>query len=159
MLEKRLRRPIEPVFQISATERLLNRGPERDWGKLLGGLDQLGRDSGRQVIRAACERGVQRLREQLLAIINEERAALEWPIEKSERRIAAVKETIAEAGRSMRELSFLILDTNVGYAFTSHLTGDVGIPVFFVRSHFSMVGSQDWRWTTWLLAEPYVDVR
>ncbi len=52
-----------------------------------------------------------------------------------------------------------ILDTNVGYAFTPHLTGEVGIPVFFVRSPFSMVTNKDWRWTTWLLGEPFVDVR
>jgi hypothetical protein len=52
-----------------------------------------------------------------------------------------------------------ILDTNLGYAFTPHLTGDVGIPVFFIRSPFSKVSNKDWRWTTWLLGEPYLDVR
>ncbi len=50
---------------------------------------------------------MQRLSEQLLAIICEEREALERPIEESERRIAAMKETIAEAERSMREVEFL----------------------------------------------------
>lgn len=53
----------------------------------------------------------------------------------------------------------LILNTDLGYAFTPHLTGDVGLPVFFTRSPFPMVSTQDWRWTTWLLGEPYVDVR
>ena len=48
-----------------------------------------------------------RLSEQLLAIITEECEALERPIEESERRIAVMKETIAEAERSMRELEFL----------------------------------------------------
>ncbi len=107
VLEKRLRRSVGPVFEVSAAERLENRGPERDWGKLLGALDQLVQGSGRQLIQAACERGVQRLSEQLMAIISEEREALERPIEESERRIAAMKETIAEAERSMRELEFL----------------------------------------------------
>jgi hypothetical protein len=50
---------------------------------------------------------VQRLGEQLLAIIGEEREALERPIEESERRIATMKDTIAEAERSMRELEYL----------------------------------------------------
>jgi hypothetical protein len=50
---------------------------------------------------------VQRLSGQLLAIITEEREALERPIEESERRIAVMKETIAEAERSMREVEYL----------------------------------------------------
>jgi GTPase Era involved in 16S rRNA processing len=107
VLEKRLQRPMGPVFEVSAVEQLRHRGLERDWGRLLGALDRLVRDSGREVIRAACERGVERLREQLLAIISEERAALERPLEESERRIAAMKETVAGAERSMRELGFL----------------------------------------------------
>jgi predicted GTPase len=107
VLEKRLRRSVGPVFEVSALERLLDHGPARDWGKLLEALEQLVRGSGRQLIQAACERGVERLSEQLLAIISEEREALERPIEESERRIAVMKETIAEAERSMRELHFL----------------------------------------------------
>jgi hypothetical protein len=84
-----------------------DRGPERDWAKLLAALDELIQGSGRQLIQEACDRGVQRLNEQLLAIIAEEREALERPIEDSERRIAAMKQTIAEAERSMREVEFL----------------------------------------------------
>ena len=107
VLEKRLQRSVGPVFEVSAAERLENRGPERDWGRLLAALEHLVQGSGRQLIQAACDRGVQRLSEQLLAIITEEREALERPIEESERRIAAMKETIAEAERSMREVEFL----------------------------------------------------
>jgi ribosome biogenesis GTPase A len=106
-LEKRLKRPVGPVFEVSAAERMENRGPARDWPKLLAALDELIRGSGHQLIREACDRGVQRLGEQLLAIIGEEREALERPLEDSERRIAAMKETIAEAERSMREVEFL----------------------------------------------------
>ena len=107
VLEKRLKRSVGPVFEVSATDCLENRGPERDWRKLLAALDRLVQGSGRQLIQEACDRGVQRLSEQLLAIITEEREALERPIEESERRIAAMKETIAEAERSMREVEFL----------------------------------------------------
>jgi hypothetical protein len=107
VLEKRLKRSVGPVFEVSAADRLENRGPERDWGKLLAALERLVQGSGRQLIQAACDRGVQRLSEQLLAIICEERAALERPIEESERKITAMRETIAEAERSMRELEFL----------------------------------------------------
>jgi GTP-binding protein EngB required for normal cell division len=110
LLEKRLQRSMGPVFEVSATEQLdENRGPERDWGKLVEVLQQLVQDSGRQLIGAACERGLERLSEQLLVMIGEERAALQRPIEESEGRIAAMKETIAEADRSMRELGFLFM--------------------------------------------------
>ncbi len=107
VLEKRLKRSVGPVFEVSAADRLENRGPERDWGKLLAALERLVQGSGRQLIQAACDRGVERLSEQLLAILSEEREALERPIEESERRIATMKETIAEAERSMREVEFL----------------------------------------------------
>jgi GTP-binding protein EngB required for normal cell division len=109
LLEKRLKRPVGPLFEVSAAERLENRGPERDWPKLVAALERLVQDSGRQIILASCERGIDRLSEELLAIVAEEREALERPIEESERRIAAMKATIAEAERSMRELGFLLM--------------------------------------------------
>ncbi|MFZ0761505.1 MAG: dynamin family protein [Candidatus Sulfotelmatobacter sp.] len=109
LLEKRLRREIGPVFEISAQERADNRGPERDWNKLVGALQRLVEGSGRQLVRTACDRGLQRLSEQLLVIISEGRDALRRPIEESERRIALMKQTISEAERSMRELSFLFM--------------------------------------------------
>lgn len=109
LLEKRLKRPVGPIFQVSAAERLENRGPERDWPKFLAELERLVQDSGRQIILAACDRGLVRLSEELLAIVAEEREALERPIEESERRIAAMKITITEADRAMRELGFLLM--------------------------------------------------
>ncbi|MFZ3341324.1 MAG: dynamin family protein [Terriglobales bacterium] len=109
LLHKRLQREIGPVFEISAQERTENRGLERDWNKLLDALQRLVEGSGHQLVRAAGERGLQRLSEQLLAIISEGRDALRRPIEESERRIILMKKTIAEAERSMRELSFLFM--------------------------------------------------
>ncbi|MFC5862239.1 dynamin family protein [Acidicapsa dinghuensis] len=109
ILEKRLQRSIGEVFEISAVERIENRGPLRDWEKLLAGFHHLVEDSGRNLVRAACDRGLQRLSEQLLAIASEDRDALQRPIGESERRIALMKETIGEAERSMRELGFLFM--------------------------------------------------
>jgi hypothetical protein len=108
-LEKRLQHPVGPFFEISAAEQLEHRGTGRDWGKLVASLKQLVESSGRRLIRAACERGLERLSEQLLAMITEEREALQRPIEESERRIAVMKQTIAEAERSMRELGYLFM--------------------------------------------------
>lgn len=109
LLHKKLGREVGPVFEVSAQERAENRGPERDWRKLIQALQYLVDDSGWQLVRAACERGLERLGEQVLAIISEHRDALCRPIEESERRIALMKQTIAEAERSMRELSFLFM--------------------------------------------------
>ena len=109
ILETRLHRPMGEVFEVSAAERMENRGPLRDWEKLLASLHHLVEDSGRNLVRAACDRGLQRLSEQLLAIISEDRDALQRPIEESERRIELMRKTINEAERSMHELSFLFM--------------------------------------------------
>jgi ribosome biogenesis GTPase A len=109
ILEKRLHRPMGEVFEVSAAERMENRGPLRDWDKLLASFHHLVEDSGRNLVRSASDRGLQRLSEQLLAIINEDRDALLRPIEESERRIELMRETIGEAERSMHELSFLFM--------------------------------------------------
>ena len=52
-IEKRLGRPIRRIFEVSAEERLQNRGPERDWEKLIVALETLVRQSGRSLVRAA----------------------------------------------------------------------------------------------------------
>jgi GTP-binding protein EngB required for normal cell division len=109
LLEKRLHRPMGPMFEVSAAERLENRGPDRDWGKLVATLQRLVEESGGQLVRAAYERGLQRLSEQLLAVANQERDALLRPVEESERRIEVMKRTITEAERSLRELGFLFM--------------------------------------------------
>jgi GTP-binding protein EngB required for normal cell division/polyhydroxyalkanoate synthesis regulator phasin len=109
ILEKRLHRPMGEVFEVSAAERMENRGPLRDWEKLLASLHHLVEDSGRNLVRAACDRGLQRLSEQLLAIISEDRDALQRPIEESERRIELMKETINEAERSIREMDYMFM--------------------------------------------------
>jgi cell division septum initiation protein DivIVA len=109
LLQKRLQRPSELVFEVSATEQLEKRGPLRDWGKLVHTLEALVQHSGRDLIQAAGDRGILRLGEELLAIVCEDRDALLRPIEESEQRIAAMKQTIAEAERSLRELGFLLM--------------------------------------------------
>ncbi|MGA2217174.1 MAG: dynamin family protein [Terracidiphilus sp.] len=109
LLAKRLHRPSELVFEISAAERLENRGPERDWGKLVDSLQQLVHDSGRDLVQFAGNRAIQRLSGQLLAIVCEERDALLRPVEESEQRIATMKQTIAEAEQSMRDLGYLLM--------------------------------------------------
>jgi hypothetical protein len=97
------------LFEISAAEQLEHRGTGRDWKNLVASLNLLVEGSGRRLIQAACDRGLERISEQLLAIITEEREALQRPVEDSERRIVVMKQTIADAERSMRELGYLFM--------------------------------------------------
>ncbi len=109
LLEKRLHREVGPVFEVSAVEMAEHRGSERDASKLSSTLQGLVNESRWHLVQSACERGLQRLSEQLRLLICEERDALKRPIEDSERRIAAMKQTISEAERAMRDLAFLFV--------------------------------------------------
>jgi GTP-binding protein EngB required for normal cell division len=108
-LEKRLQHPVGPFLEISAAEQLEHLGTGRDWENLVASLNLLIEGSGRRLIQAACERGLERITEQLLSIISEERKALQRPIEESETRIAVMKQTIGDAERLMRELGYLFM--------------------------------------------------
>lgn len=108
-LEKRLRRPIGPIYEVSAEERLQNCGPERDWANLIVAIETLVRDSGRGLVRTAGEKGLRRLDAELLMITLEEREALVRPIEESERRIEDLRKTIWEAEQSLRDVSYLFM--------------------------------------------------
>jgi len=54
--------------------------------------------------------------------------------------------------------SILIMDTDVGYAFNEHISGDFGLPLIFSRSKFSPVSTKDYQWYA-LFGAPYLDIR
>ena len=107
MLEKRLNRPVPVVFETSAIEQIENRGSGRDWSKLVTALQDLVDKSGSNLVRESASRAEARVAEQLLRIISEERQALRRPVAESQRRIAQLRETRAQAEVAMRELSYL----------------------------------------------------
>ncbi len=109
VLEKRLGRPIGEIYEISALERLENRGPQRDWNRLVESLQTLATRSARELVRAAGERSLRRLTEEMLVIISVERDALLSPIEEYERRIANMRETIHDSQRSLQDLGYLLM--------------------------------------------------
>jgi GTP-binding protein EngB required for normal cell division len=109
VLEKRLSRPVESIYEISAFERLQQKKSGWDWDLFVASLQKLVDESGRTLVRAAGMRGVQRLAEEMLSVTLEEREALVRPIEESERRIASMRETIAETERSLREIGYLFM--------------------------------------------------
>jgi len=109
VLEKRLGRPVSPIYEISAFERLLKNEAGWDWDALVASLQNLVEQSGRTLVHAAGERGLQRLGEELLSVTFEEREALVRPLEASQRRIAAMSETITQTQQSLREISYLFM--------------------------------------------------
>jgi len=108
VLETRLKRTFPAIFEVSALDRLEQKGPDRDWGQLVHALEDLVLRSGRSLVRKSSERGIRRAANQLLAVIREERDALQRPVEESEQRIAKLRETIAEGEDAMRDLSALL---------------------------------------------------
>lgn len=107
MLEKQLHRPVGRIYEVSAEESLRNQESSRDWSELVTALETLVRESGRDIVRAAAERGLKRFAAELLAIVAEEREALIRPLEESEARIHKLRQTISEAERSLRDVAYL----------------------------------------------------
>ena len=54
--------------------------------------------------------------------------------------------------------SVVMADTDIGYVFNDHITGDFGIPVLFTRSKYSPVSNHDYVWYA-LFGAPYLDIR
>ena len=86
----------------------LRRGLAMDWDELVRALEVLVLNSGRSLVRQAKERGVQRAAKQLLAVVKEERDALERPLEESAQRIARLRGTLEESEVRMRDLGALL---------------------------------------------------
>jgi len=108
VLETRLKRKVPRIFEVSSLDRLKQTGTIRDWGQLVQGLEDLVLNSGRSLVRQATDRGICRAANLLLAVIKEERDALERPFEESERRIARLRKTLAESEDRMRDLGVLL---------------------------------------------------
>jgi|HubBroStandDraft_1064217.scaffolds.fasta_scaffold00508_6 GTP-binding protein EngB required for normal cell division len=108
VLATRLKRASPAIYEVSALDRLEQRGPERDWANLTQVLEDLVLHSGRSLVHKATDRGIRRAARQLLAVIKEDRDALERPLEESERRIATVRKTLADSEARARDLGILL---------------------------------------------------
>jgi GTP-binding protein EngB required for normal cell division len=95
------------ILEVSATERLAGGAPTREWELLVGELERLARESGSALVRGAEERGLRRLADRLLRLLDEERDALTRPVEQSERRIEMLVGCAADAERAMSDLGHL----------------------------------------------------
>ena len=108
VLKERLGSKATPLLLVSAIERLAS-GPTRDWEELESSLDRLARESGASLVREAEQRAIKRFLDRLLAEIDEQREALVRPVAESEKRIGSLSASVAEAGRSMADLGYLLM--------------------------------------------------
>jgi hypothetical protein len=107
-LTRCLRRPVGPLFQVSARERLDSGQPTRDWAELERTLEALEHEAGADIVRAAEARGVERLTRALLRELDERRDALLRPMAESESRLAALRGSVEGAERAMADLGVLL---------------------------------------------------
>lgn len=105
VIAQRLGRAVECIYEVSALERTRGGGPARDWDALTETLAALVRSGGESLAWAAHQRGLARLADQLLAVLESERRLLLRPIEESERRLAMLSRTIADAAAAVEDLS------------------------------------------------------
>ncbi|PWU20536.1 MAG: hypothetical protein C5B48_12405 [Candidatus Rokuibacteriota bacterium] len=108
VLTERLGRGVGPILEVSAAERIAGTGPPRDWDRLVETLRSLAKESGADLVRAAERRGVRRMVAQLLGELDEQQAALVQPIEQSAARLDALWSAVADAERSLIDLTYLL---------------------------------------------------
>jgi hypothetical protein len=99
----RLRSAPPEILVVSARERSAV-GPTRDWAALETALATLAREGGVEIVQAARRRGTVRLASRLAREVAEHRAALERPIDQSERRLDAMSRAVDDAQRAVRQL-------------------------------------------------------
>jgi len=107
VLEARLGRPVERVYEVSALNRLGNAGNGDDWNLLNEDLMRLAKKSGPAVADSAAQRGIRRVRTSLRSSITERARAVTEPIAASEQRIANLRRTINQAEQSLRDIGAL----------------------------------------------------
>jgi hypothetical protein len=108
VLAKKLARPVPRLFRVSASEALGAKEPGRDWSALRAGLERLAHESGAELVREAERRESARLSRRILSEVDEQRSALLRPVDESERRLAELGSSLAEAERAMTDLGYLL---------------------------------------------------
>ncbi len=107
VLENRLMGPVDSIFEVSALEQLDGRPSARDWPAFLSKLELLAQGSGRQLVKQAARRSMERLSRQLMQVVREEREALVRPFDESEKRIDRLRELASQTEQSMNDLGYL----------------------------------------------------
>ncbi len=108
VLQQTLARDPGRIYQVNALAGAADTEMARDWTDLVATLERLTRTSAGELLQAAVERGVRRIRTQLTMLVTEERRALVAPLEDSGRRLAELRDLAAGASRTRVELGPLL---------------------------------------------------
>ena len=107
ILETRLKRTIGPIYQVSALNRLTRALGADDWDALARDLILLANRSGKAMTDAAAQRGKKRFRTYLQRALDEHVRALTEPISASQERAVELRQMVADAELSLRDLGAL----------------------------------------------------
>ena len=106
-IERRIRRQVGCIYQVSALERLSRSGPPRDWEAFVLALRTLTETSGRRLVAEAGRRAITRLAAQLLATIRNDRTNTLRPVEESDAHLRALNAVIRDGERALLDLGAL----------------------------------------------------
>ncbi|MGE3527471.1 MAG: dynamin family protein [Gemmatimonadales bacterium] len=107
ILRERLGWSIPRTYLVSATEALAGRGGG-DWSALVDTVRRLAGSVGERLARAAVERGRERLVRRLREALRAGRDALVQPIERTEARMAALRDQAGGVRRALQEMPPLL---------------------------------------------------
>jgi GTP-binding protein EngB required for normal cell division len=107
MIEERIGRSVNPIYQVSATEVLARSGPERDWRRLTAALTSLAQQTGTSLVEAARTRGVARLAAMCQRAIDDLSDALQRPIAESNRRLDSIRRCVADVAHRSLQLGHM----------------------------------------------------
>ncbi len=107
VLNARLKKPFERVYEVSALSKLNNSANGDDWNLLIEDLGRQAAKSGQAMTRSAAERGMRRFAASLQRSLDEHVRALQEPIANSQQRITNLRQTVSQAEQSLRDLGAL----------------------------------------------------
>jgi GTP-binding protein EngB required for normal cell division len=116
VIESWLGRPVDPLLEVSARERLEAGLPTREWVALEQALSGLARQSRSEILEVSGARAVRRLRGALLAEVGEREAALRRPVEATEARVARLREAASRTQQLLTDLGALFAATEADLA-------------------------------------------
>jgi predicted GTPase len=107
-ISRRLGMPARSILEVSATERLANTGPVRDWEELIVRLNNLATARRDDLVRSAHARGARRIVEECLVEIAEMSHAIYRPVAETEARLERLQDNVAHAAFDGLNLNFAI---------------------------------------------------
>jgi GTPase SAR1 family protein len=121
-IEEAVARPVGPILEVSALERLTQEHPTRDWRELDTRLAQLSASARQRLVDSAGSRSVRRVSRRLRVEAARRDDALRRPISEIEARTTRLRVVLHDLDRSLLDLRFLFdaVESDLGRQFEQH---------------------------------------